>query len=118
MSLVRGRARGGAVGRKARVAAATLAAGLAGCSTNYPNPFENANQMVAPPAAAKIVFSANTYAARPGGGHDLFAVDDSGAAVTRLTFCNTDTRRCEYLEAVPGPVRERQAVLRLIDTDG
>src|SRR5439155_14260082 len=39
-------------------------------------------------------------------------------AVTRLTFCNTDTRRCEYLEAVPGPVRERQAVLRLIDTDG
>jgi hypothetical protein len=102
----------------ARATAAVLAVGLPACSTNYPNPFENANQMVPPPAAAKIVFAANTYAARSGGGRDLFAVDDTGTTITRLTFCNTTDRRCEYVESIPSPKRERQAVRRVIDTDG
>ena len=102
----------------ARAAGLALAGALAACSTQYPNPFANSNQMAAPPAAAKIVFTANIYAAKPGGGHDLFAMEDTGAGLTRLTFCNNDSRACEYLEAVPGPARERQAVRRLIDTDG
>ncbi len=105
-------------GALARAGGALLASALASCSSQYPNPFENANQMVPAPAAAKIVFTGNTYAAQPGGGRDLFAVEDSGANVTRLTFCNTPDRRCEYLEAIPGPSRDRQAVRRLIDTDG
>ena len=118
MREVRSGARGSADRPAAGAAAVVLATGLAACSTTYPNPFENANPMVPPPAAAKIVFSANTYATRGGGGHDLFAVDDTGASVTRLTFCNTTDRRCEYLESVPGPSRERQAVRRVVDTDG
>src|SRR5207245_5731631 len=118
MREVRSGARGSAVRPAAGAAAVVLATGLAACSTTYPNPFENANPMVPPPAAAKIVFSANTYATRGGGGHDLFASDDPGASLPRLTFCNTTDRRCEYLESVPGPSRERQAVRRVVDTDG
>src|SRR6266850_6783180 len=105
-------------GARARALAAILALALPSCSTQYPNPFENSNQMVAPPAAAKIIFSPNTYATRAGGGLDLFAMEDTGAGVTRLTFCNTTDRRCDYLEAIPGPARERQAVRRLLDSDG
>lgn len=101
-----------------RAAGLLLAAALLSCSTQYSNPFENSNQMSPPPAGADIVFAANTYASRPGSGRDLFAVEDTGAGVTRLTFCNNADRRCEYLEAIPGSTRARQAVRRLIDTDG
>jgi Tol biopolymer transport system component len=58
------------------------------------------------------------YATRAGGGDDLFAMEDTGAGVTRLTFCNTTDRRCDYLEAIPGPARNRQAVRRLLDSNG
>ena len=105
-------------GARARAAGAILAVAIASCSTQYPNPFENANQMVPPSTAAKIVFTANTYATQPGGGLDLFAMEDTGAGVTRLTFCNTTDRRCDYLEAIPGPDRTRQAVRRVLDSDG
>jgi hypothetical protein len=111
------RARPGSSGA-ARVAAAVLAGALASCSSQYPNPFENSNQMVAPPAAAKIVYAANTYATRGGGGHDLFAVEETGANVTRLTFCNTADRRCDYIEPIPGSTRDREAVRRVLDSDG
>jgi hypothetical protein len=105
-------------GARARAVAAILALALPSCSTQYPNPFENSNQMVPPPTAAKIIFSANTYATKAGGGLDLFAMEDTGAGVTRLTFCNTADRRCDYLEAIPGPDRTRQAVRRLLDSNG
>jgi hypothetical protein len=105
-------------GARARAVAAILALALPSCSTQYPNPFENSNKMVPPPAAAKIIFSSNTYATKAGGGLDLFAMEDTGAGVTRLTFCNTADRRCDYLEAIPGPDRTRQAVRRLLDSNG
>jgi Tol biopolymer transport system component len=101
-----------------RIAALLLPATLVSCSGEYGNPFENANPMVPPSAAADIVFTSNTWAARSGGGRDLFAIEDSGANLTRLTFCNTADRRCDYVEAIPGPVRSRQAVRRLLDVDG
>jgi hypothetical protein len=99
-------------------AGVVLLGALASCSSQYDNPFENANQMAQPPTGADIVFAANTYATRPGGGRDLFAVEDTGAGVTRLTFCNTTDRRCDYLEAIPGTTRARQAVRRVLDSDG
>jgi hypothetical protein len=105
-------------GARARAAGAILALVLPSCSSQYPNPFENANQMVPPPATAKIVFTSNTYATRAGGGNDLFAMDETGAGVTRLTFCNTADRRCDYLEAIPASARNRQAVRRLLDSNG
>lgn len=112
------RRRSRACARAIRAVSPALLAALAACSTNYPNPFENSSQMVPPPAAAKIAFAGNTYAATPGGGRDLFAMDENGATVTRLTFCNTTDRRCDYVEPIPGPARERIAVRRLVDTDG
>jgi Tol biopolymer transport system component len=107
--LARGISTGAAVG--------LLAGALASCSGEYDNPFENSNPMSPPSAAADIVFTANTYATRAGGGRDLFAMEDTGANLTRLTFCNTTDRRCDYLETIPGPARNRQAVRRLIDLD-
>jgi len=89
-------------GARARAAAAILVLVLPSCSSSYPNPFENSSQMTPPPATAKIVFTANTYATQKGGGLDIFAMEDTGANVTRLTFCNTADRRCDYLEAIPG----------------
>jgi len=103
---------------RARSAAAILILVLPSCSSQYPNPFENSNQMTPPPATAKIVFTANTYATQKGGGLDIFAMEDTGANVTRLTFCNTADRRCDYLEAIPGTDRARQAVRRLLDSNG
>ena len=105
-------------GARARALAAILALALPSCSTQYPNPFENSNQMVPPPTGAKIIFSSNTYATKAGGGLDLFAMEDTGAGVTRLTFCNNADRRCDYIEAIPGPDRTRQAVRRLLDSNG
>ena len=105
-------------GATARAAAAILVLVLPSCSSSYPNPFENSSQMTPPPATAKIVFTANTYATQKGGGLDIFAMEDTGANVTRLTFCNTADRRCDYLEAIPGTDRARQAVRRLLDSNG
>ena len=105
-------------GVRGRAAAAVLIVVLPSCSSQYSNPFENANQMTPPPAAARIVFTSNTYATRAGGGLDLFAMEETGAGVTRLTFCNTTDRRCDYIEAIPGPARARQAVRRLLDSNG
>jgi Tol biopolymer transport system component len=105
-------------GRAARAAALLAALALPSCSPQYDNPFQNSNQTVPPPASAAIVFSSNTYATRAGSGLEVFSMDATGAEVTRLTSCNTADRRCEYLEAIPGTTRSRQAVRRLMDTDG
>ena len=94
-----------------------MAAALLGaCNTTYDNPFANSNPTVAPRTDATIVYTSNAYAARPGSPDELFAVGDGGAGVTRLTFCNNDTRRCASIEAAPAPDRSRVA-LRRVDTD-
>src|SRR3954471_9271638 len=102
----------------ARAGALLLSLMLPSCTPKYTNPFETSTQPVPPPASAAIVFSSNTYATRAGSGLELFSMDATGAEVTRLTFCNTADRRCEYLESIPGSNRARQAVRRLMDTDG
>src|SRR5689334_25009870 len=68
---------------RARWAAAILVFVLPSCSSQYPNPFENSQQMTPPPAAAKIVFTGNTYATKAGSGFDIFAMEETGANVTR-----------------------------------
>lgn len=98
--------------RSAVVAAALLGA----CNTTYDNPFENSNPTVAPRSDATILYTSNSYAPRPGAPNEVFAVGDGGAGVTRLTFCNNDTRRCDAVEAAPAPDRFRIA-LRRVDTD-
>ncbi len=95
------------------IAAAAL---LGACNTTYDNPFANSNPTVAPRADATIVYTSNGYATRPGSPDEVFAVGDGGAGVTRLTFCNNDTRHCSSVEAAPAPDRLRVA-LRRVDTD-
>jgi hypothetical protein len=92
-----------------------LAAALGSCSTNPGNPFANSTQTLAPPANAAIVFTTNSYLPVAGSPRELFAVEASGAGLTRLTFCNVDPRRCDTSEAAPAPDRQRMAMLRVSD---
>ena len=98
-----------------------LTASLGGCNTEYDNPFARTDIGVPPPATADVVFTSNSYTTRAGLPRDLFAVEDGGAGLTRLTFCNTDPRRCDNIEAAPSPERQRMAVRRVSadpDKDG
>ena len=96
-----------------------LAAALGACSTNPGNPFANSIQTVVPPSSAALVFTSNSYLPVAGSPRELFAMEASGAGLTRLTFCNLDPRRCDTSEAAPAPDRQRMALLRVQDdTDG
>lgn len=104
-----------------RVAGWTLAAACAasGCAREYGNPFAGSHMTVAPSAAADIVFTSNMHAARSGAGREVFAVEDSGASPTRLTFCTEEGDPCSSLEASFGADRRRAAVRRVVgDTNG
>jgi Tol biopolymer transport system component len=90
-----------------------LAAALAGCNTEYPNPFERSDTGVPPPVTSDIVYTSNNYTTRVGSPRDLFAAEEGGAGVTRLTFCNTEQSRCDNVEAAPSPERQRMAVRRV-----
>jgi Tol biopolymer transport system component len=91
---------------------------LAGCSTQTTNPFTNFNPSVPPPAGATILFAGNGYAARTGEPRELFSIDDTGGGLTRLTFCNTEPRRCDTIEAAMASDRVRGAARRVADADG
>ncbi len=96
-----------------------LALALGACNSEADNPFADIIQTFPPSSAADIVFTSNGYAQTPGAPRELFAVESSGAGVTRLTFCNVDPRRCDTSEATPAPDRQRMALLRVTtDSDG
>ena len=102
-----------------RALVTVLAAALGACSSTPGNPFANSNQTLPPPAAASIVFASNSYLPVAGAPRELFAMETSGAGLTRLTFCNIEPRRCDTSEAAPAPDRQRMAVLRVSeDADG
>jgi dipeptidyl aminopeptidase/acylaminoacyl peptidase len=107
------------VTRPSSIAAALLLAGaLPACNTEYDNPFARGDSGIPPPAAADVVFSSNAYATRGGSPRDLYAAEDGGANVTRLTFCNSEQARCDQVEAAPSPDRQRMAIRRVAnDTD-
>lgn len=97
------------------VVAATL---VLGCGRTYDNPFAGSNPTAAPSAAASIVFTSNTHNARPGVGREVFAVEESGANPTRLTFCGEAGAVCSSLEASFDSDRRRAVVRRVLaDTD-
>jgi dipeptidyl aminopeptidase/acylaminoacyl peptidase len=93
-----------------------LAASVAACNTEYDNPFARSETGVPPPTTADMVFSSNSYTNRIGSPRDLFAAEDGGAGLTRLTFCNSEQGRCDNVEAAPAPERQRMAVRR-VSTD-
>jgi len=97
------------------LSSAVLASTLAlGCARTYDNPFAGSNTTVAPSAAAAIVFSSTAHSARPGTGREIFAVEESGANATRLTFCGENGAPCSSLEAVFGGDRRRAVVRRVL----
>jgi Tol biopolymer transport system component len=101
------------------VALALCAASGGGCSPEYDNPFARTDSTRAPSEAADVVFTSNNYTTRAGSPHELFAVEDTGGTLARLTFCNVDTRRCDNVEAAPAPERDRMAVRRVMtDANG
>ena len=97
------------------VLAAALPVALPACNSNPGNPFVDIIRTVPPSAAAAIVFTSNSYANVAGAPRELYAVEASGAGVTRLTFCNVDPRRCDTSDAAPAPDRERMAILRTMN---
>jgi len=100
-----------------RLRSALMAATLvAGCNTQYENPFADTSPTLAPRADATVVYTSNGYAARPGSPRELFALGGATSAPARLTFCNNDSRRCDAVEAAPAPDRVRVA-LRRVETD-
>ena len=93
-----------------------LALLTAACAGEYDNPFANSGASVAPPADSEIAF-----VSVPSGGaaRDLFAVDESGSPVTRLTSCNREGRPCDVLESAFSPERARLMLRRRTqDTNG
>jgi Tol biopolymer transport system component len=101
-----------------RALALVLAGALPACNTEYDNPFARTDAGVPPPPGADVVFASNTYATRAGSPREVYAAEDAGAGVTRLTFCNTEQRRCDSVEAAPSPDRQRMAIRRVLsDTD-
>jgi Tol biopolymer transport system component len=99
--------------RHSTALAVLLAGALGACNTEYDNPFAESATGQPPPPAADVVFTSNTYTTRAGSPRELYAAEDGGAGVTRLTFCNTDQRRCDNVEAAPAPERDRMAIRRV-----
>jgi dipeptidyl aminopeptidase/acylaminoacyl peptidase len=91
----------------------------AGCGRDVTNPFEDEQRTEVPGTEAALLFTSNAFATSPGVPRDLHAVNEDGAELARLTYCNTTTRRCDTLEAASDPDRERVAARRVLDdTDG
>jgi Tol biopolymer transport system component len=100
---------------RSRIALAVVLLASA-CAGEYDNPFANSGTTVAPPTDAEIAFLSV-----PSGGaaRDLFAVDESGAPVTRLTACNREGRPCDVLETAFSDQRARLMLRRRTeDTNG
>ncbi len=96
--------------------AALLFALLASCSKDYPNPFADQIATRPPTADASLVFTGNGWSSVAGQGREMFSVSNSGASLTRLTFCNENGRTCDTLEAVLAPDRVR-GILRVRNQD-
>jgi Tol biopolymer transport system component len=92
---------------------------LPACSSDSENPFAELTPVRAPTAEADLIFTSDSYSARGGAPREIFAVQDDGGGLSRLTFCNTDMRRCDSAEVSPAPDRLRVMVRRVAtDTNG
>ena len=91
---------------------------LPSCGGSGPNPFATASSVVALRPTAAIVFVSDAYASKPGGLREVFAIDEDGSNMIRLTTCNTATRQCDSSEVAPASDRRRLAIRRITaDTD-
>lgn len=89
------------------------------CGGQGANPFADGSVLARPRATAAIVYVSDAYAARPGAPHELFAIDEDGTGMTRLTLCNGEGRQCDNLEVAPAFDGRRLASRRVLtDSDG
>ena len=72
-------------------------------------------QTLPPPPTAALMFTSDAWSSEPSG-REVFAVDRSGAGLTRLTFCNT-LGPCDYAEVSPARDRTRLMARRFRDLD-
>jgi hypothetical protein len=94
---------------------------LLGCARTYDNPFAGSRPTVPPSASAAIVFTSNAHNPVPTGSREVYAVEQSGANPTRLTFCAEAGPVCSSLEASFEDDRRRAIVRRVLgdsDSDG
>lgn len=88
----------------------------AACAGDYENPFANSGSTAPPPDDAEIAFAS---VPQSGVARDLFAADESGSPITRLTACNREGRPCDVLEAAFSPEPARLMLRRRTqDTNG
>src|SRR5262245_47544133 len=107
--------------RRAPVLALAATTLSVACNHDYPNPFEDPSLInsVPPPAGTSIVFTSDGWSAAAGHGAELRPVATDGSQLTRLTFCDNDTRPCDTFEAALAPDNQRAATLRVIaDSNG
>lgn len=94
-----------------------LSACLSGCERDYPNPFPRPTVAATPGPNAAVMFTSDAWSERPGAPRELFAVDEDGGSLTRLTSCNAGGSACDNVEATNGRDRTRVA-LRRVSRDG
>jgi hypothetical protein len=104
--------------RGRRVLALLLAMGLPSCSSEYGNPFADVNRTLPLPAGARLTFSTASWSTRVGSPREVYTADAQGGGLARLTFCNSETRRCDSTEATAFADRRRLAVRRGTDVNG
>jgi Tol biopolymer transport system component len=85
-----------------------------GCAGNYDNPFAGVNLSQPPPADSELGF-VSAASGSAADRRDLFAADETGTPVTRLTNCSRETRPCDVLEASWSPDRQRAMARRRVD---
>lgn len=96
-----------------------LALLLPSCGGDPENPLASVSVVASLRPTSAIVFVSDAYAARPSGLRDVFAIDEDGSNMTRITSCNTADRSCDSPEVAPAPDRKRLAIRRITtDTDG
>jgi hypothetical protein len=97
---------------KRSLLALASALSLAACSQDTENPFAAGSPLGRLRPTAAIVFTSDAYAPRPGSGREVFAIDEDGTGMTRLTLCNVETHKCDSSEVAPAPDGRRLAIRR------
>jgi hypothetical protein len=85
---------------------------LGACSQEYENPFASPHQTATPPPGAALLLTSNTYGTLAGAPREVYAMNEDGSGLVRLTFCNSGARLCETSEASAGENSHRVATRR------
>jgi Tol biopolymer transport system component len=101
--------------RIGRSLAVALLLAAAGCSTEAPNPFAGVSAVGMLRRGAALVFTSNAYSTSGSALREVMTVDADGSGVSRITFCNSESSRCDNVEAAPSPDGQRFAVRRITE---